>query len=466
MSIDTETDVERRLRAALTARAELVRHEDVAGPTPIVRIRPRGRSAWAVVAAAAVVLLVLGALLQPWDRRQSEDDVAPRPDGSRVVLPPDVGRDWQADDLSTPARLDLDGDGRREKVDFLAEPTKELDGRVRMQTTLSVTGEEAYGIAELGSTIGTTALDPIDADSDGDQELVLYVEDLEAVGGGGHPLVFDLVDGLLVEAVVQKPELLLRGTVPEPDMATEHYDLVRLHDYWTQDGQLFSSRSLEAYARGNMTLLSPRVAVVDSWEWVLGDDGVLRPEDAGCLLQEVDRRRPCGDDPVDSPPSIPAAPAAYVGAGESVDLALSYPFSARIEAGDPAVLVVESGGRTLRRPLDVRDPRLATAQPLSIFYDGASVVVTSSTDPFVLQVLVERDGRLVALEPTGEIPLRNDGTTRTWLTESGSLLSAVAQEDGSWILWTWLMVSGSEMAALPWGPVCFDDDDLRTMRGC
>ena len=36
-----------------------------------------------------------------------------------VELPPsDVGRDWKADDLSTPARLDLDGDGTKEKVDL------------------------------------------------------------------------------------------------------------------------------------------------------------------------------------------------------------------------------------------------------------------------------------------------------------------------------------------------------------
>jgi hypothetical protein len=256
--------------------------------------------------------------------------------------------------------------------------------------------------------------------------------------------------------------------VTVPGSATEHYDLVRLHDYWVEDGRLLSSRSLGAYARGNMTLFAPAVTVVESWEWVLGEDGVLRPDEARCLLQETDRRRPCGENPVDSPPSLPTAPAAYVAPGESVDYTRTHRFGARIEAGDrPELVVEEPGGRTLRKPLDVVDPRLGTVQPESVFYDGAAVVVTSAADPAVVQVLVERADRMVALEPTGEIPLANDGAVRTWLTETGSLLSVVDGEDDQAVLWQWLMVARTEIAALPWGPVCFDHlNDPTTMRAC
>ena len=148
--------------------------EDLAPLTPVVALRPRWQSPWVLLATAAVVLLVLGVVFQGLARDPRSDDVAPRPDEPRIELPPDVGRDWEPNDSRPPARLDLDGDGTKEKVTFLAEPTEDYDGRYRLETTLSSTGEEAYGLVELGTTIATSVLDPIDADGDGDQELVLY----------------------------------------------------------------------------------------------------------------------------------------------------------------------------------------------------------------------------------------------------------------------------------------------------
>ena len=187
---DTIPDIEERLRAALAARAELVQPEDLAPLAPVVPLRPRWQSPWVLLATAAVVLLVLGAVFQGLGSDPRSDDVAPRPDRPRVTLPPDIGHDWKAGDLSSPARLDLDGDGVKEKVEFLAEPSEEHDGRIRLQTALSTTGEEAFGIADLGTTIGTNALGAIDADADGDQELVLYYDDVDAgPGGGGQPLL-------------------------------------------------------------------------------------------------------------------------------------------------------------------------------------------------------------------------------------------------------------------------------------
>ncbi len=462
-------DLEARLRAALAARADLVRGEDLTPLATVTPLRPRWATPWVLLAAAAAVLLVLGVVFQGVGSRTRSDEVAPEPDAPQLELPADVGRDWEADDLSSPARLDLDGDGRKERVEFLAEPTEDFDGRVRLQTTLSTTGEQAYGIAELGTTIGTTALDPVDADDDGDQELVLYFDDLSAVGGGGYPLVFDLRDGLLVQAAVEDPDLLVGGQVPVPGEATEHYEMVRVHDYWIEDGDVWSSRSVNAFASGNMYLFRPERSLVDTWRWVLGDDGVLRPEEAGCRVQEVEALTDCAPGQVDDPPVVSPVATGTIGIGEQAAFDEGYAFTVRLDAvADPSLVIEGADGRTLDHGLEVADPRVSTTQPSAIFYDGASVVVTSASDPGFLQVLVQDGSRMRALQPVGEIALSADGGVRTWLTRNGALVTVVATEEAdTWRAWQWVRVSGSEMAAFPTGTVCFDDvADPGTTRPC
>ena len=466
---ETTPDIEERLRAALTARAELVRPEDLRPLAPVVALRPRWQSPWVLLATAAVVLLVLGVVLQGVGSRPRSDDVAPRPDAPQVELPADVGRDWEADDLATPTRLDLDGDGLKEKVAFLAEKTKDFDGRIRIQTVVSSTGEEAYGIAELGSTIGTTALDPLDADDDGDQELVLLHElDPEVVGGLYAPVVFDLRDGLLVEAVAEDPDLLLRGTVPVAGSRTDHYDLVRSHEFWTEDGTLFSSRSVDSFARGNMTLMRPEFYVVDVYEWGLDEDGILRAGDASCLVIAPEAQLPCGSGAEEGfVPYINSAAAETFGIGEGADFREGYRFSARLEAfADPSLVVQGDDGRTVRYDdFGIPDPRVFAVQPMRV--DGASLFVTSASDPAYVAVLAQDGDQLRALRAAGEIDLLNEGGVRTWLTQDGALVTVTAQEDGSWTAWSWMIVSRTEMAALPWGTVCFDDvDDPSTARSC
>lgn len=467
---DTIPDIEERLRAALAARAELVQPEDLAPLAPVVELRPRWHSPWVLLATAVVVLLVLGAVFQGLGDGPRSDDVAPRPDPPRVTLPPDIGRDWKAGDLSSPARLDLDGDGVEEKVDFLAEPTKDFDGRIRLQTTLSATGEEAFGVADLGTTIGTSALDPVDADGDGDQELVLSYDDVAAgPGGGGHPLVFDLRDGLLVRAAVEQPDLLVRGHVPVPGGQTEFYDLVRIHHYWLEDGRLLSSRSRNSFAAGNMTLLRPETILVDTWTWRLDAEGVLRAEPAGCMRSGLESLTPCEEGAVEELPYVTSVARGTFGIGERADFHTGYRFAARIEAfADPSLVVEGEDGRTLRHDdFGIPDPQVSTVQPTALFSDGASLVVTSPSDPWYVQVLVQDGDRLRALEPVGEINVADVGDTRTWLTADGALVTVVADDDGTWRAWQWVMVSRTRMAAFPTGRVCFDDvEDPSTVRHC
>jgi hypothetical protein len=463
---DTISEMEERLRAALGARAELVRPEDLRPLAPVVEVRPRWQSPWVLLATAAVVLLVLGVVLQGVARNPRSDDVAPKPDERvELQLPADVGRDWDASAESTPARVDLDGDGKKETVEFLAEKTEDYDGRIRLQTTLTSTGEESYGLVQVASTtIGVAAEGVVDADEDGDQELVVFDPDFES--NGGAPLVFDLRDGLLVQVVPEDPELLQRGDVQVPGSQTELYDRYRVHQYWIEDGSLFSGRSEESFARAGMTSAQLPGVVLETWRWRLGEDGVLRPEPAGCKEQVFDLRdcRPGSGDQL--PDLSPAS--GTVGVGERAEMTGGFAFSMSVEAGDPPQLVTTGAdGRTLRAELDVADPRVATVQPTGVFYDGVSVLVTSASDPTLVRLLVQRDDRVVALEPVGEVPLEDTDDVRTWLTQSGSVVSAVDSGDGTWQLWTWQMTSKDRAFALPGTTVCFDDvADPSTARRC
>ena len=462
------TEMEDRLRAALAARAELVQPEHLAPLTPAVDVRPRWQSPWVLLATAAVVLLVLGAVFQGLARDPRSDDVAPRPDEPRVELPEDVGRSWERDDLSSRARLDLDGDGVEEKVEFLAEKTKDFDGRIRLQTVVSSTGQEAYGIARLGSTIGTTALEPVDADADGDQELVLLHElDPDVVGGLYAPAIFDLRDGLLVQVAVEDPGLLMRGTAAVPGSRTDHYDLVRSYEFWMEQGPLFSSRSVDAFARGNMTLLRPERYEVEAREWRLGDDGVLRAGEPFCRVMAPEGQEPCGSGAdVGFVPLIDTVATETFGIGEGADYREGYRFSARLEAfADPSLVVEGDDGRTLRYDdFPIADPRISTVQPMGV--DGASFFVTSASDPSYVEVLAQDGDQLRVLQAVGEVDLLDEDDVRTWLTPNGSVVTVTAQDDGSWTAWTWQHVRAG-MTALPWGTVCFHDvDDPSTARRC
>lgn len=465
--MSTQPGIEERLRAALSARADLVQPEDLSHHAVVVQLRPRWQSPWVLLATAAAVLLILGVVFRGLDSSPRSDDLAPKPDAPQLELPADVGRAWKADDLSTPARLDLDGDGVKEKVVFLGEPTEDFDGRIRLQTTLSSTGAEAYGIAELGSTIGTNALDPIDADGDGDQELVLYYEDPDAVGGGGYPLVFDLREGLLVQAVAEQPELLVRAQVPVPGSRTEFYELVRVHDYWFEDGRLFSSRSRSSFASGNMSLVRTETILVDAWEWRLDGDGVLRAASIGCLRAGPEALTPCEEGAEEELPYVTPVSTETFGIGEGADFREGYRYSARLEAfADPSLVVTGDDGRTVNYGLEVAAPRVNVQQP-SVFLDGASLFVTSASDPSYVEILAQVGDQLRPLKTVGEIELLNEGGVRTWLTENGGVFTVVEGEDDTWQAWVWTLVSRTQMTAMPSGTVCFDDvDDPSSVRSC
>lgn len=480
--MSTPTDLETRIGAALAARAEQVTPQDLrhVGP-PVVPLRRRTTPVLLLAAAASVLLAVVLTLVMPGDDRVSP---APEPKDPEVVRPPDVGKAWDRAPMSPPYAIDLDGDGRDEKVRFRSDRDRPEDGRVRLETTLTSDGTDVYGVVDLEYGGGVTPLEPIDADDDGDQELVLYRTDPDDAMAT-LPIVLDLRDGVLVQAPPSDPDLLRIGTV-EAAGGTEHYDLVRLEDYWIEDGQLHSLRSVRSFARLGMELLRPEEYVADAFTWRLGDDGVLRPEtsDVPCVRLVPEGRRPCRPGETDDLPVL--APVA----GDTVRLGGSFTpdtgpvdFTASLEApteadADADLVIAQDPFPETRTPLRTgAEPLLFATQPTGLRYDGIAVLVASGDgdEPVAHQVLVQDRNRMVALEPVGDVPLGTGYTDdrrafRTWLTYNGDLVTAMADgpdEDGPWDVYSWLVTGRDAMVAAPLDTVCFDDPtDPTTTRRC
>lgn len=482
-------DLETRITEALAARADLVRPESLRDEPLPASVVPLWRRPSVVLAIAACLALLATSAAVLASREQDRPQPAePTPS---IDIPPDVGRGWDRAKASPPAELDLDGDGTDETVRFLAEPSENLDGRVRLQTTLSSDGTSAYGVVDLTTTIGLAALEPVDADRDGDEELVLFHEDTDASSGIGfagpplaEPVVLDLRDGVLVRAPATEPERLQRGSVVVAGSSTGGVDLVHVQDFWIEDGTLLASRSVHTFSAFGMTILRPEEYRVDVVEWRLGEDGVLTQvaAETPCLMVAPEARRPCAGDEQDSlPPLGPFAPE-RIGSGETAQVRDGYRFDVSIddsESGDGEADLVVNGedGREVRSPIGKGIDTLALTTVPAIMWDGASVVVASEdTDqPADLRVFVQDRDEMVLLDEVGEVSLASgetaDGRTfRSWVTGNGDLYTALAtstDEDEPWQVYTWALIEVDRLTAVPIERMCFDDiGDPATGRRC
>lgn len=479
--MSTPTDLEARISSALAAVAEQVQPEHLSPrPAPVVPLRRRTPLVVLAVAASILVAVVVALNLGPGERRVAP---APQPDDPEVVLPSDIGRDWDRAKASPPAELDLDGDGTDEKVRFLAEPTPgtTYDGRVRLETTLTGDGTDVFGLVDLGSTLGLGQQDPIDADGDGDQEMVLYRSDPKDAMSS-FPIVLDLRDDMLVVAPPSEPQLLRNGTA-KAEGGTEHYEMAYLSDYWIEDGTLHSTRSVRSFASLGMSMFRPQEYEAEAFVWRLDEGGVLRPDVApeACLRITMSERRACEPGEADSLPVVAVAEES-IGIGEGFSASQTYRFDVLLEAAeddaDATVVVEGADGRRLEHQLRLgAEPRVFTQPPTKLFYDGASLVVTSEDgdEPSSMQVLVQFGDELRVMEPVGDVPFgtgySEDGRAfRTWLSREGAVMTAhaeTADESGPWALSTWTMVDRRTMVAAPLDTVCFEDPiDPGTARRC
>ena len=240
--------IEDRLTAALSARADLVRPDDLretppTSPRPSLLRRPTYLAAAACAAAVTVPFLVAG------DGSPKPAPLAPS-QAPGPTPPTDVeGAEWpEVREFDT---YDVDGDGERDSVVTRTESGDEVtQDPWRVEARLS-TGE-VYAIVLDGSGWGINPIDPVDLDGDGDDEI-LYYNGLAAEEIG----VLDLVGPTLVDLPVPA----------DPGITSQNDDQGRLRAWWLTDDSLHSSRSVEGgFVPGDHTGKQlPREYAVDLW---------------------------------------------------------------------------------------------------------------------------------------------------------------------------------------------------------
>ena len=228
-----------------------------------------------------------------------------------------------------------------------------------------------------------------------------------------------------------------------------------------------SSRSVSTFASGvGMTATRPLNMVLDSWRWRL-DDGILRPEADGCLLEGLsEERRPCPDGTRDSLP--------VVSPGRDRDDRPrreheSTRATSSVRASRPPRTRAwwSRGGRAhpRARPRG-RRPAVLTAQPTGVFYDGAAssccrVRTRPTTGAGARTATASAPSSRSATSPSRATPVQDLAHRRRRPGHGRGRgrrhLGGVA----------WARSSRTEMAALPAGTVCFDDvEDPSTAAAC
>ena len=317
---------------------------------------------------------------QPEVRPESRPSPTPR----RIDLPADIGRDWEPDDLRPRPVSTWTATARGRRSSSSPSPRRTTTAATRLQTTLSSTGEEAYGLVELGTTIGISALDPIDADSDGDQELVLYTT---AVDGraAAHPSSRSsstCATGCWSGRCPRTRELLASGDVVVPGSRTPALRDGARPDVHGRGRDAGVDPLGEAFARatGGMTLLRPETYVVDTWR--LDPRRRRCPAAGGAGLPPCRCRRatrPCDADERRRPALRGDRVHGHHrrrGAGRDSRTAGSATARGSRTTADPNLVIDGAGGRTARSTRSRRpSPGSHVVSPASLVgFDAASVV--------------------------------------------------------------------------------------------
>lgn len=275
--------LEDRLTAALAARADLVQPEDLRPADPPVRARTWARPVLYGLAAAACAAAIAAPFLVgvggDGDDRPAPPVVTPTapatPDGvdDGDEVP---GADW-TEAYTYPRAYDVDGDGAPDEVVVRTQGAEALPpGTRRVEVHLSSGGVAAVLLDY--DTYDLTMVDPVDLDGDGADELLYYRgTDTEEIG------VLRYADGSLVDLRV--PD--------EPGLTSAPDARFRSRGWWTEDGELFSYRTVDGGFVPGSSNASPPPYEVDIWRWTLTPDDRLEPVPmpSGCL-DPADGRAP------------------------------------------------------------------------------------------------------------------------------------------------------------------------------
>ena len=191
--------------------------------------------------------------------------------------------------------------------------------RLRVEADLSDTGDAVFGIV-AGGDLGYHLMDWIDADSDGDQEPVVYLASDDEQPETVDLRVLDLIDGQLVEIERRGDPPIQRGLVLDRQVDPET-SLKFDASWWIADGTLYSARTVDSYPAYGMSYELPEVYPIEVWAW-RADDGVLVPQEEQRQCLRLGREKPisCAEaDSVGVPAFFPEA-TDRIGMGDSFDL--------------------------------------------------------------------------------------------------------------------------------------------------
>ncbi len=415
----TTTDIERRLEAALHARADLVQPEDLEVFTPLVapaRSHARRIRVTTYVAAAAACAAGIAGTYVITHRDASAPDPAPAPG------PPDgwqggIGRTGTASDQQAyaTATADLDGDGAPDTV--WVRTTGAKAGPVRVEALLSSTPDDVRWTLLDEQAVYASLESPAQLDDDAADELVVSMEN----GSHYEYVVVDLVDGRLQEA-------------PAPDGAL---DSGGRPGGRTRAPRVVDGRLLTWVSRGPIADDARYVRTDATWWTIAEVEGVRRlaPAETGDLCMDFfdglagaclagdkpDAELPdmSGDNPGDEVPDLLPV-AGRLGIDERLDIGDGR--SARL-AGPPEhpSLQVEADGETLTADLGAGEPARLVDGVLE-GQAGPAVLVDRGASWSAYAV---RDGALTELYVSDEAVLGTTGDTRTELSRSGLLWTAV-----------------------------------------
>lgn len=273
--------VEDRLTAALEARAELVRTEDLryveppSAPSRLPRLAAYTVAAAACGAAVAAPFVLGGG---PGDEATDPPPATQQPTSMPAPNGDDVpGAGW-TEAYSYPRAFDVDGDGAPDEVMVRTEGAEFLPPGARRVEAHLTTGGVAAVLLDY-ETYDLTVVEPVELDGEAGDEI-LYYRGTETQEMG----VLALRDGALVDLAV--PD--------DPGITSQLDERGRLRTRWVEGGELYSSRSVEGgFELGDGTKRIPAEYPVDVWSWDLVD-GELR----ATALERQCVRTPGSDRPV------------------------------------------------------------------------------------------------------------------------------------------------------------------------
>ena len=277
--------VEDRLTAALAARADLVRAEDLryaeppsSAPSRLPRVAAYTLAAAACGAAVAAPFVLGGG---PGDEATDLPPATQQPTPTPTPGPSPNGDDvpgggW-TEVYSYPRAYDVDGDGAADRVVVRTEVAESLPPGTRRVEVHLTTGGVAAVLLDY-ATYDLTMVEPVELDDESGDE-VLYYRGTETQEIG----VLDLVDGALVDLEVPDDP----GLTSQPDAGFRargwFVDDLVLHSYRTVDGGFVPGTSVSAAPPHD----------VDVWTWRLtGGELEVAPEGRQCW-DGADEIQPC-----------------------------------------------------------------------------------------------------------------------------------------------------------------------------